>query len=179
MNLQKIHVFWKFGGCSLTLIRLGFLVNPKTGGGLNQDEGFIEVLRLNLSPKFTINGLKWHFGSSSFYKIFENHPVIHNISKMWCQSNLIWWQKILSFQNKNLWKFENFSLILTLYTSYESWNHFKLIFDVEKYSLIKIFFKNWIFQNFQFNFLQKKIFLTQIFQIFFYTAPKIFIFHYS
>ena len=51
----------------LTLIRPGFLVDPKRGeGGLNQPKGFNAVLYSNFSPKFTRNGLKYHLAFSSF-----------------------------------------------------------------------------------------------------------------
>ena len=82
-----------------------------------------------------------------------------------------------AFSTKFL-KIYHFSPILTIYTSNESWNHSKLIFDVEKYSLIKKFWVNWTFQYFELKFLKKK-FSDANFSKYFHITPKIFIFLFS
>ena len=131
------------------------------------------VVRPHFSPKFTRNGLLWHFAYSFFYRIFENHSLIQNISTMWLQSNLISGQEIFSFQYVNFWK----SVIFDQYRQYIHQMKAKIISNW--YFIIKStiwfikFFENWIFQNFRFRFYKKNFFRTQIFQNFWKQPPKL------
>ena len=71
----------------------------------------------------------------------------------------------------NLLKIYCFWQIWTIYTSNESWNHFKLINGIEKWYFIENNCKNWFFPNIWFGFSEKKNSKAKFFKSFLYD-PK-------
>ena len=137
----------------LTLIRPGFSVYLKTGGGLNQPFRLFELLRPHFLPKSTKHGLKWELASFSNYRVFENHPMFCRFLVWWRRSNIVWREKIFSFRRDNFWKFIIFDLHWQYVYEMKAENILKSNLQSKSIICYNFFCKNWILKNF------RKIFL--------------------